>query len=135
MKLFIPELGTRVVLQLDWHLTIHDESRNQSVYDALAEAAGVEPTMAGTSRWRAWNGPDMALILPAGTVLTLDRIYIRKGQEDFSSLTFTIENTTHPLLEGLFLLPNWDGTKFTRRKRRFWAKLADVNRMEIEDVD
>lgn len=134
MRMCIPELGTRLVLSEDWDLVVHDEKRNQTVYDTLAETQGVELSFVGTSTWRSWDGQALALTLPQGTVLTVDRIYIRKGQSDFSSVTFVIEETTHPFLGGRCAKPTWDGRDFRRVKRRFWARLEDVNRMEVEDV-
>lgn len=47
------------------------------------------------------------ITIPSGTVLYVDRIYIRKGSEDFSSITFRVE-------------------KFPDKKNhRFWVKLHD----------
>lgn len=51
--------------------------------------------------------------LPKDTVLKIDRIYIRKGGADYDSLSFFAE---HPSLSG---------------KKRFWAKLNDVNQIQF----
>lgn len=59
--------------------------------------------------------------LPAGTELQVDRIYIRKGLKDFSSITFYVVSSPKPELNAS-----------KKSKRRFWAKLSDCNRMEIE---
>ena len=59
--------------------------------------------------------------LLAGTELTIDRIYIRKGSKAFSSITFFIGKTPDPRLQ-------------LKGRRRFWAKLADCNRMQYERV-
>lgn len=135
MRMFVPELGTVIVLERDWPLTVHDETRNLSVYDDLAAEAGVPLRFVGTSNsWRSHDGPGLPLVLPAGTELRVDRIYIRKGAEDFSSLTFIIESTTHPVLAGSYAGQPRVGARAASRKRRFWAKLEDVNRMEIRDV-
>lgn len=61
--------------------------------------------------------------LDAGTMLSIDRVYIRRGLSDFSSLTFNIIDTTTKHLA--------DKKKFAGGRRRFWAKLEDVNRMRI----
>lgn len=52
------------------------------------------------------------ITLPVGTKLKVDRIYIRKGASDFSSISFfaTID----------------------KKDYRFWAKLADVNTIEAD---
>lgn len=56
--------------------------------------------------------------LPKGTVLKIDRIYIRKGSSDYSSITFYAKD---------MLKPN------TKKKYspRFWAKLSDCNQIEF----
>jgi hypothetical protein len=61
----------------------------------------------------------MLMTLSAGTVLTVDRIYIRKGASDFSSLSFFIQSTPTPEL-----------AEAKKTKFRFWASLEDVNHME-----
>lgn len=55
-----------------------------------------------------------AISLPKGTELKIDRIYIRKGKDDYSSVTFYIEDCP-------------DKTFVPKKKIRFWAKLSDVN--------
>ena len=49
----------------------------------------------------------------AGTILRIDRIYIRKGNSEYSSISFWIKN-------GL------------NKGARFWAKLDEVNTIHIE---
>lgn len=84
--------------------------------------------------WRerriAHNANDnVPLTLPAGTVLTVDRIYIRKGQGDYSSLTFYIAETSHPTLTR-----DKTAKGFKKGRKRFWAKLHDVNAIDFEPV-
>lgn len=62
--------------------------------------------------------------LPKGTELKIDRIYVRKGKSDYSSLTFNIVNTTHPFLV--------DKKGKKKGKLRFWATLDDVNQIQCE---
>lgn len=54
---------------------------------------------------------DSMVTLPTGTNLKVDRVYIRKGAKDFSSITF------------FMVLPE-------KKSVRFWAKIPDVNTME-----
>lgn len=56
------------------------------------------------------------VVLPAGSCLKLDRVYIRKGASDFSSLSFFL--TSHPDYQ-------------FKKSPRFWAKLADCNQIEF----
>lgn len=57
--------------------------------------------------------------LPKGTQLKIDRIYIRKGQDEYSSITFYIEDCP-------------DKTFKPKKKIRFWVKLSDVNNIIFE---
>jgi hypothetical protein len=57
--------------------------------------------------------------ISAGAVLSVDRIFIRKGMDDWSSLTFFLKE-----------LP---GATF-KKKPRFWAKLHDCNNIEFDQV-
>lgn len=63
-----------------------------------------------------------SVTLPKDTLLKIDRIYIRKGAEEYSSLTFIINS-----------LPVITGKPFSR-KPRFWAKLSDCNNINFEKV-
>lgn len=58
-------------------------------------------------------------MLPAGTELTVSRIYIRNGKSQYDSITFLAKN---------FLDIN--GKKV--RSARFWVKLEDANEIEYE---
>lgn len=158
MKLFIPELGTDLTLSKDWTFSLFYERRNSAVWDAfdsvtdnaltkwreselvrleaLAEKDDNEyflknPTI---GRWR-YDNPyridqeniNSNVTLPSKTKLRVDRIYIRKGQDAFSSLSFLIMSC--PLKH---LTASKDGGTFPKyQKRRFWAKLDDVNSIEF----
>jgi hypothetical protein len=54
--------------------------------------------------------------IPTGSIVSVDRIFIRKGMDDWSSLTFYLKD--HP-------------DKTFKKKPRFWAKLADCNCIEF----
>lgn len=53
---------------------------------------------------------------PKGTILIVDRVYIRQGAKEYSSLSFYAES------------PNWKGRK------RFWAKLKDCNKINFKQL-
>jgi hypothetical protein len=57
--------------------------------------------------------------IPKDSILKLDRIFIRKGMDDWSSLTFYL--THHPDIS-------------FKKKPRFWAKLHDCNNIEFDQV-
>lgn len=100
--LFIPPLGTEIVLAEPWTFDLFREN-----FD-LFEALDIEVL--------AYGCISAPVTLPAGTALKLDRIYIRKGKKDFDSVTF------------IATLPGYVRGK----RPRFWAKLCDVNRIMCE---
>ena len=114
-KLYIPPLGTVLTLAEPWTFVVYNEYRNT----ALMHAAGLERCHL--------NGVNPYLVkdagihtFPAGTQLTVDRIYIKQGASNFNSVTFRTRDVTSPPRKG--------------RKEpvvRFWAKLRDVNEMVI----
>ena len=156
MKLRIPPLGTLLKLSVDWTFDLWVESRNDSLWQAVAPNEDtrdyIEQREIATTPWSdeeiksyrllypsGWlnaqinagarpvhsryvttrEARPLIVTLPKGTVLQVDRIYIRKGLDGFDSVSFRIAkgNTIHPQGKAL----------------RFWAKLHDVNRIEIAD--
>lgn len=119
MKLQIPDIGDKLVLSDWWDFFIHYEYRNEGFLNGLL----------GKKKINVWNcnGKKMAVRLPPKTVLSVDRVYIRKGANDFSSITFRIESVPTPER----IIPLWQKLL----KKRFWAKLSDVNKMQIEETD
>jgi hypothetical protein len=103
MKLYIPEIGDMIVLTEDWTFNIYNEYRNNKLYEKM----GWETRYGGTRLEKH------EIMFPKGTSLKIDRIYIRKGSSDYSSITFYVGSGN---LKGA----------------RFWAKLADVNRIEFD---
>lgn len=57
----------------------------------------------------------LVAILPAGTILTVARIYIRQGLSSYDSMTFSINSHPNKKIKG-----------------RFWAKLKEVNTIMCE---
>ena len=72
MELFIPDIGTILKLEQDWQFTLYNEYRNNlfEKLDLKRETQVVE--------------------IPKGTLVKVDRIYIKKGSSQFSSITFSI---------------------------------------------
>ena len=111
MRLFIPDIGVRIVLEKDWSFPLHDEGRNDSLL-AILEPGFKE------KRWERYRQrifhATHSCVIPAGTELIVARVYIRNGAEAYSSITFRIGDCPNKAF----------------RKKRFWAKLHDVNRIE-----
>ena len=111
MNLFVPDIGTLLRLEEDWQITLYDEYRNSTLFKKL-----------GLPR------KNTVVELPKNLVIKVDRVYIRKGLSQFSSLTFTCpkpknkkEKVEMPLNE------EWSGTKF-------WVKLHECNCAQISPL-
>lgn len=101
--LFVPPLRTRFLLLEDWTFDLYSEYRNRALIDHFGY-----PYSTGGAR------SSVKATLPAGTVLSIDRYYIKNGASEYDSVTFRA---------------SFDGVKASKR---FWAKLADVNRLNVE---
>jgi hypothetical protein len=122
MKIFVPTIGDKIILTEDWTFDIKQESRNWE----LANAFGNE-LVRGPVNW-GWTLPwPMTVTLPAGTVLSVQRIYIRGHARQFDSFTF---RTIHSP-DGRLATKRNGGDK-DGKGRRFFASLDDVNRIEAE---
>jgi hypothetical protein len=107
-QLFIPPLGKELTLAADWQFNLHFEDRNRTMLAALKIQ-----WPRGKNDSQIWEGelrdrPAKAT-LPAGTLLTVRRLYIRLGQKAFDSVTFS--------------------AKVGKKSHRFWVKLADANKI------
>ena len=106
--LYIPEIGDKIRLLKDWDFTVHNESRNSTVIQAFGLGDYFDKQV---------------VRLPKDSILTVDRIYIRKGVRNFSSITFYLK------------LPSNDfKIDKTVKRLRFWAKLHDVNKITYERI-
>lgn len=118
MKLYIPRPGDKIRLTEDWTFPLHHEYRNAGLAEGLELAD-----------FRQWASPNSSVAtLPKGTVLAIDRIYIKKPYPEFDSVTFrTVASPDRRLT------PKKAGG--TGASRRFWVKLADANNLEYEKVE
>jgi len=113
MKLFIPPLGTKLRLLRPWNFRLYCEPRNTRLWDLRYSPPSL---MAIPVMHRHANYHDS--YLETGDTLVVDRIYIRHGQQMFNSVTF----------KGLVLHAG------NYHKVRFWARLSDVNNMDVEVI-
>lgn len=102
MKMYVPEIGDKIILSSDWTFRVYDESRNSSLYTLM----GFTPP----SRWQDRGKLIGDFTIVKDQELIIDRIYIRKGKIEYSSITL-----------------RWG-------KIRFWVKLEDFNKIEFENV-
>lgn len=131
-KLFIPELGTKLTLAADWNFTLFAEWRNE----VLAEMARFNYFDYKLSKnWQKLTGTYghaedyyILFILPAGCILTVDRVFIRKGMSGFSSVSFFLDKKSiDPKFSSVA-----EKIYNSKNKIRFWAKLEDVNNICYE---
>ncbi len=108
MKLYIPEIGDSLLLSKDWTFDLFQEYRNEALFKVLE--------LNYSNGYYKEDPKPESVTIEKGATLKIDRIYIRKGAQDFSSITFYLTSD-----------------KF-KKKVRFWAKLKDVNNIEFEEV-
>lgn len=116
-RLFIPSLGTELTLARDWTFTLYNEHRNQTLITALGVAY---PEQRDYYKRQDQNEQ---VTLPAGAVLKVDRIFIRKGAATYDSVTFCLKASVKSPVVAM--------GKSIRGSVRFWVKLADANNLEF----
>jgi len=117
MIFFTPDIGTLLRLEEDWTFTLFLERRNIDLFEKLEQLN----LQSGTRK-------NKVIDLPKGLVLKVDRIYIRKGLSQYSSISFKIPKpkTKSEKLE-MPLNELWSGASF-------WVKLHECNGTEFSPV-
>lgn len=105
MKLYIPDIGDVIKLKESWTFNLYHERSNEDVLKILGY--NVDCSYYSINKFTI-------VTLPVDTELKIKRVYIRSGSGSYSSITFSINNSE----------------KF-KKSYKFWAKLKDVNRIEI----
>nr|WP_229649411.1 hypothetical protein [Vibrio splendidus]MCC4880695.1 hypothetical protein [Vibrio splendidus] len=104
----MPMIGDEVSLGKNTTFTVIQEYRNREFLKNYAAASGTECDI-------HFN----PIALPKNTVLKVDRIYLRKGAEDFDSVTFIMKS--HP--------------KFKNLKGRFFVSMELLQGLAFEHVN
>ena len=122
-RLFIPTIGTEYILAEDWTFVVQNDARNVTLIKWAGKAVpeGNSWYPLGSESNHYWKAAPVMVdaTLPKGTVLRVDRIYIRKGAKAFDSLTF--------------YTPGLKAEHQCQMKSlRFFASLDDVNNMMVE---
>jgi hypothetical protein len=109
MKVFIPALKTALKLTEDWKFIVFHEYRNRFFLASIA-----------VNYLFAAPGEEAEIVtLPKDTIILLDRIYIRKGGEEYNSVTFRIKDCpSDPRVN----------------KKRFWTNLYYANMIECDII-
>jgi len=139
-KLCVPSVGDKIRLTREWEFPLHFEHRNSSLIHRIRP--GLE------FGWR--DKGSIIATLEKGTVLRVDRIYIRKGKGEWDSITFIINEapkddkrakaTKQPSRWNTQANANGTEDKGQQPEQkykgaRFWAKLDDVNEIYFEKVE
>lgn len=148
-QLRIPYLGERILLAQDWTFHLYDEYRNETLTKELGyrrfshnmndinnnvNQPDLYPDISSTP-WEVDNRMyKKKVTLPAGSVLSIKRIYIRQGLSDYDSITFNLLYTplAHFCPKNGF--KNMGGNKAViplvkgdKGRISFWAKLPEIN--------
>jgi hypothetical protein len=116
-RFFVPDIGTRVRLVEDWTFRLYAESRNYDFFKKMKFKYSQQ-------NWR-YDNPmeEVDVTINAGSILKVNRIYIRQGVSAYSSLTFNLQKGA---------VVNGNADVFKKGGIRFWAKLSDVNKARVE---
>ncbi len=137
-QLYIPSVGDEIRLTEDWHFGLINEDRNSSLMEFTKDPREVE--------WQSQKQTSCPCMIPAGEVLKIDRIYIRKGKEEYDSITFMWKNKRTQRREKERTITSWPNgfggptsstvviDKIPARPIRFWVKLDDANKIVFEPV-
>ena len=128
MTLFIPDIGTLLKLEQDWTFTLYAERRNTTLMNLF-----IEKPKSVDLNWSyhslVQNTIKNQLVeLPQGLVIKVDRIYIRKGLSQYSSITFTVPKPkTKKDKEEMPQNVKFGGCKF-------WVKLHECNGIKFSTI-
>lgn len=128
VRLYVPFPGDEILLTRDWTFKLHNEKRNVSLFAFMKGSNRLKETK---DRWgytiRHPVYDSRMVTLKAGCLLEVDRIYIRKGQEGWDSITFQLLEIPESMKE--------DVTDVRHGKKliaRFWTKILDANNIYFE---
>ncbi len=141
-RLYIPSLGDRLTLKEDWTFQLIEEHRNTTLVAFLGAHGGLGAAEESPRPGGGWRGPIVSYEarLAKGSVLVVDRIFIRKGAEDFDSITFLLEGaktvastkTRTAVAVGAGTRESFEYEQtIPARKVRFWVKLSDANTLDF----
>ncbi len=137
MRMQIPAVGNQIRLLRTWEFPVYMESRNDKLVSRLKPGHKYN--------WRT-RGSSILCVLEKGTVLAVDRVYLRQGKNEWDSITFRIKEAPGdkkraaniPDKKMNEMRDNNESIPQAVQKlkgARFWAKLVDVNEIYFEWVE
>lgn len=106
-KLFIPQVGNQLTLISNWNCKVFNEYRNEKVFKGL-----------NIDLSQLTRDTNIDITFPKGTILRVDRLYVRAPASSFDSITFSVVSSPIKSLN----------------KSRFWVKLSEANQIEFEEL-
>jgi hypothetical protein len=147
MRFFIPSIGDTFQIESPWTFKLFNEYRNEALISGMKFDSNEHLELIRNASmfhdqnynaiynkdeeiyreylrlWALAENFHWRVTLPVGDILKIDRIYIRKGAEDFDSVSFFLTKTTETRMSKV------------KGKKRFWAKLEDVNQLEVTKIE
>lgn len=142
MKLYIPAIGDELKLTSDWTFQLYNENRNFSLMEYLKDPRYDREDPYGYESVQQIKS--LPATIPAGAILKVDRIYIRRGLSDYDSITFFWKGVAVPAhTEEQKKYHSYDTlrkewtkemvtVKVPKKPVRFWVKLQEANNIEFE---
>ena len=128
IRFYMPQLGDSIRLTKDWTFKLYSERRNKSLFELIKGSKFVDSRMYEHGMYThetPWISRNITLNI--GTLLKVDRIYIRQGQPEFDSVTFSILEIPDSMKDEI------NPVKKTKKLlARFWVKIFDVNNIYFE---
>ncbi len=128
-QLFIPTIGMRFSLAKDWTFKLYNERRNRSLIKKLQLVKPEDLRRYYRPDPKRAMEPLADVTFPKGLVLTIDRIYVRKGAQAYDSITFCVPKKSQTFSKE----QQKDYAPFFGT--RFWVKLGDANAIKCEVLD
>jgi len=140
MKLWIPKIKDQIRLTEDWEFPLFRERRNDSM------TTRIKPTL-GLAIGNQRVEESIGCCLLSGTVLQIDRVYIRSGSSSaWDSITFYVKFSPGDKDKPRHIkqLQRWSRCEYTPvvvdpepqklKGARFWAKLSSVNEVVCDII-
>lgn len=137
MRMFVPTVGTRIRTLADWHFDLAQENRNwhllcvmhgwpiQSTWERYRAFSDVHGRY--DDAWQDFQTKSHPVMLPAGTLLEIDRIYVRKKLGDFDSISFWIRDCPNKALA-----PKKAKGTYPGKTPRFWVPRQVANALDFD---
>jgi len=119
--MLIPDINTQLMLSKPWEFNLYVERRNKAMFVGLF---GTDPKDYWWGRIyikgeEYKRGDCIPCKIGKDALLKVNRVYIRQGGDEYSSLTFYVHKGAK--------ITSMGETITLKKAVRFWAKLGDVN--------